>query len=115
LQIEEAVKKFEKTTGGELVIHVDQRAHEYPQIKFIAALIFGFLACLLVSITSLLWLSPVVLDPLLTSLFVLVCMCLGLLIGYLSGVAFPRLFLKSGTLDHYVIQRAESVFLEHEL
>lgn len=113
--IERRVAEFERRTGAQIVAAVEQRCDAYPEVPWRAFALGASLAALSALAGDLLrpeWTSP-------GSLLIQAITILG--VGALAALLsilvpdFGRFFVRSGRLLEEVRQRADVVFLTHEL
>lgn len=113
--IEQRVAEFERRTGVEIVAAVEQRCDAYPEIPWRAFALGASLAALIALAGQLLssdWTNPAAL--LVQAVTVLGAGALIALASMLSP-SLGRRFLRDGRMREEVRQRADVVFLAHEL
>lgn len=112
--IEDAVKRLEAKTSGEMVPYIVPGSDNYVEGTLYMILSFLIIGIVMVMGASLVWLLP----PGITIIEILVFLMVMMFIGFLMSFAFPMIriqMVSNTTVERRVMQRAETAFLEREI
>ena len=112
--IEDAVKRLEAKTSGEMVPYIVPGSDSYVEGTLYMILSFLIIGIVMVMGASLVWLLP----PGITIIEILVFLMVMMFIGFLMSFVFPTIriqMVSNTTVERRVMQRAETAFLEREI
>lgn len=112
--IQEAVKKLESKTAGELVIYFARSSNSYIESCWKFAGLMGFCSSAILGIMSWMWMLPNNFTVLVAMIYVSCSIVVGFLIPYLFPIIRIGL-ISQQTVDHSVITKARDVFLEEQV
>jgi len=112
--IEKAVKKLESKTSGEMVPYIVPGSDIYVEGTLYNIISFLIMGIVIILGASLVWMLPAGISIIEIMIFLIVMMFIGFIISFIFPT-FRIQMVRNSTVEHRVMQRAETAFLEREV